>query len=252
MTAVLEVSDLRVEFAGVHAVAGASFEIEPGTITGFIGPNGAGKSTTLKLIAGAEQPTGGRVRYLGRDITGQPAHEVARQGLIRTFQLSSEFGRLTVLENLLVAAPGQRGAGFWTALAGKRSWRSQQAALVEAGMELLTEFGLGHAADQYAGELSGGQKRLVEIARALMASPKMLLLDEPLAGVNPSLRETITEHLGRLRDQGLTMMMVEHELAAVERCCDSVIVMAAGRVLAEGSMQEVRANKEVVDAYLLG
>ena len=250
--ALLEVTDLRVDFAGVHAVAGASFAIQPGTITGLIGPNGAGKSTILKLIAGAERPTGGQVRYAGRDITGRPAHEVARQGLIRTFQLSSEFARLTVLENLLVAVPRQRGASFLTALRGKRSWRAEQAALVAQGMDLLTEFGLAQAADQYAGELSGGQKRLIEIARALMAQPRMLLLDEPLAGVNPSLRETITEHLARLRDQGLTMLMVEHELQAVDRCCDPVIVMAVGRVLAEGSMREIRANKEVVDAYLLG
>jgi len=250
--ALLEVSDLRVEFAGVHAVAGASFTIRPGTITGLIGPNGAGKSTTLKLIAGAERPTGGQVRYAGRDITGRPAHEVARQGLIRTFQLSSEFARLTVLENLLVAVPRQQGDTFVSALRSRRSRRAEQATLVARGMELLTEFGLAHAADQYAGELSGGQKRLIEIARALMAQPRMLLLDEPLAGVNPSLRETITDHLARLRAQGLTMMMVEHELQAVDRCCDPVIVMAAGRVLAEGSMREIRANKEVVDAYLLG
>jgi ABC-type branched-subunit amino acid transport system ATPase component len=250
--ALLEVSDLRVEFAGVHAVAGASFVIMPGVITGLIGPNGAGKSTTLKLIAGSERPTGGRVIYSGQDITGHPVHQVARRGLIRTFQLSSEFARLTVLENLLVAVPGQRGASFLSALRGKRYWRAEQEELLSRASALLAEFGLTHAADQYAGELSGGQKRLVEIMRALMAQPRMLLLDEPLAGVNPALREAITEHLARLRDEGLTMLMVEHELAAVDRCCDSVIVMAAGRVLAEGPMQEIRANKEVVDAYLLG
>jgi ABC-type branched-subunit amino acid transport system ATPase component len=248
----LEVSGLRVDFAGVHAVAGASFAIQAGTITGLIGPNGAGKSTTLKLIAGAERPSGGRVSYGGRDITGQPVHQVARQGMIRTFQLSSEFARLTVLENLLVAAPGQRGATFGSALRGKRWWRAEQQELLGRACALVADFGLAHAADQYAGELSGGQKRLVEIMRALMASPRMLLLDEPLAGVNPALRTVITDHLARLRDQGLTMLMVEHELAAVERCCDSVIVMAAGRVLAEGPMAEIRANKEVVDAYLLG
>ena len=250
--ALLEVSDLRVEFAGVHAVAGASFVIMPGVITGLIGPNGAGKSTTLKLIAGSERPTGGRVVYGGQDITGHPVHQVARRGLIRTFQLSSEFARLTVLENLLVAVPGQRGASFLSALRGKRYWRAQQEELLTRASALLAEFGLTHAADQYAGELSGGQKRLVEIMRALMAQPRMLLLDEPLAGVNPALREAITEHLARLRDEGLTMLMVEHDLAAVDLCCDSVIVMAAGRVLAEGPMQEIRANKEVVDAYLLG
>ncbi|HSR86562.1 MAG TPA: ABC transporter ATP-binding protein [Streptosporangiaceae bacterium] len=250
--ALLAVTDLRVEFSGVHAVAGATFAVGPGTITGLIGPNGAGKSTTLKLIAGSEVPTGGRVRYEGQDITGHPVHEVARHGLIRTFQLSSEFARLTVLENLVVAAPGQRGATLTSALLGKRYWRAQQADLIGRASALLAEFGLSQAADQYAGELSGGQKRLLEIMRALMAEPRMLLLDEPLAGVNPTLRGAVTEHLCRLRDQGLTMLMVEHELAAVERCCDSVIVMAAGRVLTEGTMAEIRANKEVVDAYLLG
>ncbi len=138
------------------------------------------------------------------------------------------------------------------ALRGRRHWRGQQALLAEQAGALLAEFGLARAADQYAGELSGGQKRLVEIMRALMASPRVLLLDEPLAGVNPSLRESITGHLMRLRDGGLSMLMVEHELNAVDQCCDSVIVMAQGRVLAEGSMHQIRANKEVVDAYLLG
>ena len=250
--AIVEVDDLRVDFAGVHAVAGTSFAVAPGKITGLIGPNGAGKSTVLKLISGAIRPTGGLVRYRARDITGRPAHWVARQGLIRTFQLSSEFARLTVMENLLVAAPGQRGSTLLGALRGRRHWRGQQAMLAEQAAALLAEFGLAQAADQYAGELSGGQKRLVEIMRALMASPRVLLLDEPLAGVNPSLRESITGHLMRLRDGGLTMLMVEHELNAVDQCCDSVIVMAQGRVLAEGSMRQIRANKEVVDAYLLG
>jgi ABC-type branched-subunit amino acid transport system ATPase component len=251
-SAIVEVDGLRADFAGVQAVAGASFAIAPGTITGLIGPNGAGKSTMIKLIAGALRPSAGQVRYDGRDITGRPAHWVARQGLIRTFQLSSEFARLTVMENLLVAVPGQRGATLLGALRGRRRWRAQQAALAGQALALLAEFGLTQAADQYAGELSGGQKRLVEIMRALMASPRLLLLDEPLAGVNPSLRETITGHLLRLRDGGLSMLMVEHELGAVERCCDPVIVMAQGRVLAEGSMRDIRANREVVDAYLLG
>jgi ABC-type branched-subunit amino acid transport system ATPase component len=250
--AILDVSDLRVDFAGVHAVAGVSLAVRPATITCMIGPNGAGKSTVLKLIAGSLRPTGGRVVYDGRDITGHPVHQVARQGLIRTFQLSSEFARLTVLENLLVAVPRQRGATVGSALRGKRYWQAQQEELAGRAFTLLTDFGLAQAADQYAGELSGGQKRLVEIMRALIAGPRMLLLDEPLAGVNPALRETITEHLIRLRGEGLTMLMVEHELAAVDRCSDSVIVMAAGRVLAEGPMREMRANKEVVDAYLLG
>jgi len=252
VTAPLDVQDLRVEFGGVRAVSGLSFSVPARQITGLIGPNGAGKSTALKLMAGALRPTGGRVLYEGRDVTGRPPYTLARLGLIRTFQLSSEFARLTVTENLLVAAPGQRATTFRGALLGKGYWRAQQAELVETARGLLREFDMSDKADEYAGQLSGGQKRLVEIMRALMARPKVLLLDEPLAGVNPTLRLAVEEHLRRLRDGGLTMLMVEHELGSVERCCDSVVVMAQGRVLAKGSMDEMRANEEVVDAYLAG
>jgi ABC-type branched-subunit amino acid transport system ATPase component len=248
----LQVEDLRIAFGGVHAVDGTSFTIPEGEVTGLIGPNGAGKSTALKIIAGALRPDSGRVLYEGRDIAGHPAWQIARLGLLRTFQLSSEFAHLTVMENLLVAAPGQRASTFAGSLRGKRYWRQQQAALVARARELLAEFDMLHAIDQYAGELSGGQKRLVEIMRALMAEPKLLLLDEPLAGVNPSLRLIVEDHLMRLRQGGLTMVMVEHELGTVERCCDAVIVMAQGRVLATGTMAELRANQEVVDAYLVG
>jgi ABC-type branched-subunit amino acid transport system ATPase component len=250
--AALEVQDLRVEFGGVHAVNGVSLAVPQHEITGLIGPNGAGKSTVLKLIAGAIRPTGGRIMYFGQDVTGKPAHALARLRLIRTFQLSSEFARLTVMENLLVAAPNQRATTFTGALLGSRYWRAQQARLVETARGLLQEFDLLDAADEYAGQLSGGQKRLVEIMRALMARPNLLLLDEPLAGVNPTLRLTVEQHLLRLRREGLTMLMVEHELGSVERTCNSVIVMAQGRVLARGSMEEMRANEEVVDAYLAG
>jgi ABC-type branched-subunit amino acid transport system ATPase component len=249
----LEVRDLRIDFGGVHAVDGASFTIPHGRITGLIGPNGAGKTTALKLIAGALRPTAGAILYDGEDVAGKPAWDVARRGLIRTFQLSSEFARLTVIENLLVAAPEQRAATFLGALRGKRYWGRQQAELTERARGLLRDFELLHKADDYAGTLSGGQKRLLEMARALMARPNLLLLDEPLAGVNPTLRLVVEDHLRRLRDdQGLTMVMVEHELGAVERCCESVIVMAQGRVLATGSMEQMRANEEVVDAYLVG
>ena len=250
--AVLDVRDLRIDFGGVHAVDGASFTIPHGRITGLIGPNGAGKSTALKLIAGALRPSAGTIVYNGEDIAGKPAWEVARRGLIRTFQLSAEFGRLTVLENLLVAAPDQRASSFAGALRGKRYWGRQQRELVQQARGLLADFELTSKADEYAATLSGGQKRLLEMARALMARPRLLLLDEPLAGVNPTLRLAVEDHLQRLRDEGLTMVMVEHELGAVERCCESVIVMAQGRVLATGSMEQMRANEEVVDAYLVG
>ncbi len=248
----LRVSEARRSFGGVQAVAGASFEVRAGTITGLIGPNGAGKSTMLGMIAGAIVPTGGSIAFDGHEIAGQPSYRVARRGLSRTFQLSSEFAHLTVLENLLVAAPGQRGESLWGALAGRRYWRAQERLLVERARALLARFDMSAKEDEYAGNLSGGQKRLVEIMRALMTAPTMLLLDEPMAGVNPALAQRIAAYLEGLRDGGLTMLMVEHELALVERLCRPVVVMAQGKVIAQGTMSELRAQREVVDAYLVG
>ncbi len=250
--ATLSVRDLRRDFGGVHAVEGLSFDLAPGQVTGLIGPNGAGKSTAVKLIAGAMRPSAGQVVVDGVDVAGRPAHKVSRLGVIRTFQHTSEFARLTVLENLMAAAPGQPGGSFGGALLGRRHSRRRQRELLAGAWALLQDFQLTAAADSYAGQLSGGQRRLVEIMRALMARPRILLLDEPMAGVNPTLRLTIEEHLRRLRDDGLTMLMVEHELGSVERVCDSVIVMAQGRVLATGTMADLRKNQEVVSAYLVG
>jgi len=248
----LSVRDLTRDFGGVRAVDKVSFELPPGTATGLIGPNGAGKSTALKLIAGALAPNGGQVVLGARNVAGWPAYKVSRLGVIRTFQHASGFARLTVLENLLAAAPAQTGDSFGGSLLGRRHWQPRQRELLKHAWALLEDFQLTALADNYAGQLSGGQRRLVEIMRALMARPKILLLDEPMAGVNPTLRLTIEEHLRRLRDGGLTMLMVEHELSSVERVCDSVIVMAQGKVLATGTMAELRNNKEVVDAYLVG
>jgi ABC-type branched-subunit amino acid transport system ATPase component len=216
----------------------------------LIGPNGAGKSTAINVIAGFYKPSSGEVIYAGENIAGLRPFEVARRGLVRTFQLSSEFARLTVMENLLVAAIRSKGNSTTGALLGKRHWRADQAANVERARGLLTRFGLTSSTDKYAGELSGGQKRLLEIMRAVMAEPRLLLLDEPFAGVNPSLALEVQDRLLDLRDGGLTMLMVEHELGAVERMCDTVVVMAQGRVLAEGTMAELRENELVLDAYL--
>jgi ABC-type branched-subunit amino acid transport system ATPase component len=187
-----------------------------------------------------------------RDTAGWPAWKVARLSVVRTFQHTSEFGKLTVLENLLAAAPGQRGSTAPGALVAGPGGRRRQLELLVQAHALLADFGLTAHADTYAGQLSGGQRRLVEIMRALMASPRVLLLDEPMAGVNPTLRLVIEDHLKRLRDGGLTMLMVEHELGSVERVCDSVIVMAQGKLLATGTMAELRGNEEVVSAYLAG
>jgi branched-chain amino acid transport system permease protein len=250
------IHDLRRDFGGVAAVDGLSFELAPGKVTGLIGPNGAGKSTALKLMAGAVAPSSGQVLVDGRDVAGWPTWKVARLGVVRTFQHTSEFGKLTVLENLLAAAPSQPGSTFLGALAGllsgRRQERARQLELLARARALLADFGLSEHADSYAGLLSGGQRRLVEIMRALMAQPRVLLLDEPMAGVNPTLRLVIEEHIRRLRDSGLTMLMVEHELGSVERVCDSVIVVAQGKLLATGSMAQLRENEEVVSAYLAG
>jgi ABC-type branched-subunit amino acid transport system ATPase component len=248
----LTVRDLHREFGGVRAVNGASLEVPGGGITGLIGPNGAGKSTVLNVIAGSIKPTSGEIAYREQDITALPSYKLARRGIIRTFQLSSEFAQLTVLENLLVAAPGQRGETLWQAALGKRYWRAQERAVVQRARELLTRFDMTAKEDEYAGNLSGGQKRLLELMRGLMAEPALLLLDEPMAGVNPSLARRIEQHLLDLCGEGLTMLMIEHELAVVERLCDPVIVMAQGRVIAQGSMADVRTDREVLDAYLIG
>jgi len=250
--AMLAVRDLHCHFGGVRAVNGASFTVPPGQITGLIGPNGAGKSTALNIISGALRPHAGTVSYRGQDITGLRPYKVARHGIIRTFQVPSEFAALTVLENLLVAFPAQRGETLRQAALGKRYWKPQERASVERARQLLARFDMSAKEDEYAGNLSGGQKRLLELMRALMAEPTLLLLDEPMAGVNPSLARRIEQHLLELCGEGLTMLMIEHELAVVERLCDPVIVMAQGRVISQGTMADVRADQEVLDAYLIG
>lgn len=250
--ALLSVAGLRRDFGGVWAVQDATFDLRRGAITSLIGPNGAGKSTVVGIVGGAITPGAGRILFDGADITTLPPHERARMGLVRTYQLSSEFGKLTVLENLLVARPGQRGERMRTLLYGKRYWRSQEAELVDQARILLDRFGMSGKEEEYAGDLSGGQKRLLEIMRALMCHPKLLLLDEPMAGVNPTLAKTIEGYLADLAAEGLTMLLVEHELGLVERLSESVIVMAQGKVIATGTMPQLRARPEVLHAYLAG
>lgn len=248
----LSVRDVHRDFGGVQAVDGATFNAAQGRITGLIGPNGAGKSTLMGIVGGAIKPSAGTITFDGGDITGRPAHLVARRGLIRTFQLSAEFARLTVLENLLVAVPGQKGESLWGAELGRLFWGKAQDEHAARAREVLERFAMTPKENELAGNLSGGQKRLLEIMRALMARPKMLLLDEPFAGVNPTLATEIQRYLVDLRDEGLSMIMVEHELAVVERLCDPVVVMAQGKVIAEGAMGDVGAREEVLRAYLVG
>jgi branched-chain amino acid transport system permease protein len=249
---VLEAVGVSREFGGVRAVDDVSFSVRAGTLTGLIGPNGAGKSTLLAMLAGTLPVSSGTVVYRGQDVTGLPAFRRARLGLVRTFQLASEFKRLTVMENLLSAVPGNRGDSFRGAVLGKRYWRADEAAAIARAEGVLERFGLEGFANDYAGDLSGGQRRLVEIMRALMAEPGMLLLDEPMAGVHPNLARRIGDQLVALCAEGMTILMVEHELAIMDEFCDPVVVMAEGSVLAEGTMAQLRARSEVVEAYLVG
>jgi branched-chain amino acid transport system ATP-binding protein len=248
----LTVRDVHREFGGIRAVDGASFEVTAGEITGLIGPNGAGKTTMLNMIAGDLRPSGGSIVFDRHEISGSPPHSVARRGIARTFQISSPFRQMTVLENLLVAPHPQRGESWRAILLGKWYWRAQERRNIRRARELLVRFDMADKEDEYAARLSGGQKRLVEIMRALMTEPKLLLLDEPMAGVSPVLAQRIAGYLEELRDDGLTMLMVEHELGYVDRLCNHVIVMAQGRVLSRGTMGELRTQREVVDAYLVG
>ncbi|TMD40194.1 MAG: ABC transporter ATP-binding protein [Chloroflexi bacterium] len=248
----LTARDVHRHFEGMHAVDGVSIEIEPGRITGLIGPNGAGKSTFMAVLAGTLPASSGTIVFRGEDITRLPAHQRARRGLVRTFQLPSEFAQLTVLENLLVAAPDNRGESLLGALLGKRYWVADENRLVAQARGLLKRFGLLAKESDYAGMLSGGQKRLVEIMRALMLRPRLLLLDEPMSGVHPSIVSEIAGYLETLRDEGLTILMVEHELHMVDRLCDPVIVMAQGKVIGQGGMAMLRKQPEIVEAYLVG
>jgi branched-chain amino acid transport system permease protein len=249
---VLETVGVVREFGGVRAVDGVSFQVRKGTLTGLIGPNGAGKSTLLAMLAGTLPVTAGKIIYEGRDITGVPAFRRARLGLVRTFQLASEFRRLTVMENLLSAVPRNRGDSFHGALLGRRYWRADEAAAILRAEALLARFGLDGVANEYAGDLSGGQRRLVEIMRALMAEPAVLLLDEPMAGVHPRLARRLGAELVALCAEGMTILMVEHELAIMDEFADPVVIMAEGTVLAEGTMAQLRGRSEVVEAYLAG
>ncbi len=249
---ILEIRDLVKHYGGVHAVDGVSFSVEKGSITGLIGPNGAGKSTVLNVAAGYLHSESGSIVFDGEDVTHQPMHRLARRGVVRTFQLARVFGNLSALENLLVAAPSQRGEGPLGVLGGSAYWGRQEAMLVKEAKNLMRTFGMAGKEDEPARNLSGGQKRAVEIMRALMLKPQLLLLDEPMAGLSPSLSKQLEEMFLSLSEGGLSLLLVEHGLDTVDRICGKVVVMAQGKVLSEGRMSELRTRKEVQDAYVIG
>jgi len=250
----LRVDGLRKEFGGIVAVDGASFRVEQGTLTGLIGPNGAGKSTTFNCITGVHEPTAGEIYFQGQEITGLVPNQVANRGLVRTFQIARELEEMTVLENMLLAPKGQRGEALWLSVmpVARRSVVRQETEILEDCWEMLEFFEIDHLADEYAGNLSGGQRKLLELARALLTEPTMLLLDEPFAGVNPSLEERLLDHIHDLRNQGYTFLIVEHDMDLIMQNCERIIVMHQGQVLTEGSPADVKANEQVVEAYLGG
>jgi branched-chain amino acid transport system ATP-binding protein len=250
----LRVENLSKSFGGITAVDGASFEVERGALTGLIGPNGAGKSTTFDLVTGVHRPDAGRVLFDDEEITGLKPHRIARRGLVRTFQIARELQEMTVLENMMLAPQSQRGEALWRSVTpGVRSGVVEdETALLDRVWETLEFFDIEHLAEEYAGNLSGGQRKLLEMARALLTDPEMLLLDEPFAGVNPSLERRLLEHVHDLRAEGYTFLLVEHDMDLIMENCERVIVMHQGRILTEGTPAEVRADEDVVEAYLGG
>jgi neutral amino acid transport system ATP-binding protein len=249
--AILEVQDVAKRFGGVRAVDGATFSVARGSITALIGPNGAGKSSLFNVVTGFERPDGGSVRLDGRSIYKLPPYAIARRGMVRTFQLTKTLGVMTVLDNMLLAAaghPGERlGGSFVRPLASRRREREAR----EQAHALLETFALADKARDYAGTLSGGQRKLLELARALMLQPRLVLLDEPLAGVNPTLGRRLLEHIEELRTAGgTTFLFVEHDMEVVMNHSDRVVVMAAGRVIADGEPHAVRNDEAVIEAYL--
>jgi neutral amino acid transport system ATP-binding protein len=236
-------------YGGLIAVDVDHLEVQRGVITALIGPNGAGKSTFFNLLTGFDEPNRGRWTFDGVDVTGHSGHKLARGGMVRTFQLTKSLSRLSVVENMKLGAQGQIGEKFWASLL-PASWRGQERAFEERADELLARFRLDHMRDEFAGSLSGGQRKLLEMARALMADPQLIMLDEPMAGVNPALTQSLLGHIKSLRDEGRTVLFVEHDMDVVHDISDWVVVMAEGRVIAEGSADSIGTNTEVIDAYL--
>ncbi|WP_254070394.1 ABC transporter ATP-binding protein [Acidisphaera sp. L21] len=246
----LRVDDLRRSFYGVSVLQGISLSIAAGSITGLIGPNGAGKSTFFNVISGLLRPDQGRVSLGGRNVTGMSPDRLVGCGLVRTFQLARGFPKLSVFQHLMLYAPRQPGEHMLAAIFGSRQARAYEAEIAERAWSVARRLRLGHVLDNPITSLSGGQKQLVAIGRALMASPQIILLDEPMAGVNPTLGGQIADHLLALHEDGITICLIEHDMSLIKRLCDPVIVLAEGRTLMTGSFAEVVDDPRVQEAYL--
>ncbi len=247
----IAVENLHKHFGGFHAVDGTSIRIETGSITGLIGPNGAGKTTLFNVIAGRLPPTSGRVIMDGEDITGLAPHQLFHKGLLRTFQIAHEFGSMSVLENLMMVPPAQLGESIWNTWFRRSEIAQEDRALREKAREVLDFLTIGHLAEEKASNISGGQKKLLELGRTMMVDAKIVFLDEVGAGVNRTLLNTIGDAIIRLnKERGYTFCVIEHDMDFIARLCNPVIVMAEGRVLAQGTADEVKNDERVIEAYL--
>lgn len=246
---ILVADSVRREFGGIVAVDVAHLEVQRGSITALIGPNGAGKTTFFNLMTSFDAPNTGTWSFDGRSMEKVQSHRTAAMGMVRTFQLTKSLTKLSVIENMRLGATGQVGEKWWNGLFGAR-WRAQEAEITERAETLLARFNLAHMRDEYAGALSGGQRKLLEMARALMTNPTLVMLDEPMAGVNPALKQSLNAHIRDLRDQGMTVLFVEHDMDMVHDISDWVVVMAEGRIIAEGTPDDISRNPAVIDAYL--
>ena len=247
----IKVQNLHKHFGGFHAVDGATLEIQQGSITGLIGPNGAGKTTLFNVIAGVHAPTSGKVMLQDQDITGLPPHELFHRGVLRTFQIAHEFGSMTCRENLMMVPAGQSGETLWNTWFGRKRIADEERALRAKADEVLEFLTISQLADHKAGQVSGGQKKLLELGRTMMVDAKIVFLDEVGAGVNRTLLNTIGDAILRLnKERGYTFVVIEHDMDFIGRICDPVICMAEGKVLAQGTLAEIKANEQVIEAYL--
>ena len=247
----IKVDNVVKTFGGFRAVDGASLDIKKGTITGLIGPNGAGKTTLFNVIAGVLSPTSGTVTMLGDDITGLPPHALFHKGLLRTFQIAHEFGSMTCRENLMMVPGNQSGENLWNTWFGRKRIADEERALSAKADEVLEYLTIDHLAEQKASQISGGQKKLLELGRTMMVDAKIVFLDEVGAGVNRTLLNTIGDAIIKLnKERGYTFVVIEHDMDFIGRLCDPVICMAEGKVLAKGTLAEIKANEQVIEAYL--